>query len=108
MTSILTKVNTLLPADKRVDEKYVERFKKRKCSEELLSHVVLDRVEARLRALDSVKAGRYVRDWKDTWAAQILVEPGFDTFQQRYESTEEQRTARRALVARGVDAAAAM
>jgi hypothetical protein len=51
---MLTKVNSCLPADKRVDEKHVERFKKRKCSEELVSHVVLDRVETRLRALDSI------------------------------------------------------
>jgi hypothetical protein len=65
-------------------------------------------VEARLRALDSVKAGRYVRDWKETWAAPLLAEPGFDILQQRYESTEEQRAARRALVARGGGAAAAM
>jgi hypothetical protein len=88
--------------------RHVERFKKRKCSEELLSHVVLDRVEARLCALDSVKAGCHVRDWEETWAAQLLVEPGFEIFQQRYESTEEQRDARRALVARGADASAAM
>jgi hypothetical protein len=86
----------------------VERFKKRKCSEELVSHVVLDRVEARLRALDSIKAGRNVHDWKETWAAQLLVEPGYDTFQQRYESTAEQRDARRAIVTRVVAAAAAM
>jgi hypothetical protein len=107
-TSMLKKVNTLLPADMRVDEKHVERFKKRKCSEVLVGHVVLDRVEARLRALDSVKAGRYVRDWKETWAAPLLAEPGFDFFQQRYESTAEQRDARRVLVARGADAADAM
>ncbi len=108
--SMLTKVNTFLPADKRVDEKHkhVQRFKKRKCSEELVGHVVLDRVEARLRALDSVKARRYVRDWKETSAAQLLAEPGFDIFQRRYESTEEQRAARRALTARGADSAAAM
>jgi hypothetical protein len=99
--SMLTKV-------KRVDEKHMARFKKRKCSEDLLSHVVLDRVEARLRALDSVKAGRYVRDWKETWAAQLLAEPGFDIFQRHYESTEEQQAARRVLIARGADSAAAM
>jgi hypothetical protein len=74
----------------------------------LVGHVVLDRVEARMRALDTVKAGRYVRDWKETWAAQLLDEPGFEIFQQRYESTAEQRDARRALVARGADAVDAM
>ena len=105
---MLKKVNTLLPVDKRVDEKHVDRFKKRKCSEELLGHVVLDRVEARLRSLDAVKAGRYVRDWKETWAAPLLAEPGFDLSQQRYESTAEQRAARRVLVARGAGAADAM
>jgi len=102
---MLAFVNARLPVDKRVDEKYVERFKKRKCSDELVSHAILDRVEARLRAFDTVKAGRYVRDCKETWAAELIVQPGFEIFQQRYESTAEQRAARVALVKRGVDAA---
>jgi hypothetical protein len=99
-------VNALLPVDKRVDAKYVERFTKRKCSDELVSHAVLDRVEARLRAFDSVKAGRHVRDCKETWAAELIAQPGFELFGQRYESTAEQRAARIALVARGTDHAA--
>jgi hypothetical protein len=89
-----------------VDEKYVDRFKKRKCSYELVSHAILDGVEARLRGFDSVKAGRYVRDCKETWAAELIAQPGFELFQQRYESTVEQRAARVALVARDADAAA--
>ena len=103
---MLAFVNAHLPVDKRVEEKHLEKFTKRNCSDKLISHVILDRVEARLRAFDSVKAGRHVRDWKETWAAQLLVVPGFEVFQQPYESTAAQRDARRALVSRGVDAAA--
>lgn len=73
---------------------------------QVTSHAILDRVEARLRAFDTVKAGRYVRDCKETWAAELIAQPGFELFQQRYESTAEQRAARGALVKRGVVAAA--
>lgn len=46
-------LNTVLPAELRVDPAYVVSFKSKGCSAELLEHVILDRLEARLSTLSN-------------------------------------------------------
>ena len=53
--SSLDRVNALLPSELRIDPAYVAAFAAKGFSDELLEHVILDRIESRLCTLDRVR-----------------------------------------------------
>jgi len=118
----LEHVNSGLPDEYQIDPAYVQAFAAKGFSATCLAHVVLDRLEARLRLLDRVRAGVapppphassalraavlhhsqkqdgvLIREWQDTWAENFLESPGFQVFKKPYEGTEEQKKQRKAL-----------
>ena len=58
----LARVNALLPSELRIDpSSYIAAFQSKGFSDELLEHVILDRLEARLRTLDRVRTAGLAR-----------------------------------------------
>ena len=53
--AMLAHLNNLLPASHQIDPAYVNAIAAKGFSEALQQHVVLDRFEARLRTLDTVR-----------------------------------------------------
>ena len=71
--TLLEQINALLPAGERIPLDYTDSFKP--CSDELLKFVILDRLEARLRKLDTVIAGTRVRRLEGcVWAEHVLAQ----------------------------------
>ena len=71
--TLLEQINALLPAGERIPSDYTDSFKP--CSDELLKFVILDRLEARLRKLDTVIAGTRVRRLEGcVWAEHVLAQ----------------------------------
>ena len=77
--TLLQQINALLPERERIPSDYIDSFKP--CSDELLKCAILDRLEARLRKLDTVVAGTRVRRLDGcVWAEPVLAQfPQFQT-----------------------------
>jgi hypothetical protein len=90
-TSMLAHLNNLLPATHQIDPTYVKAIKG--FSDQLQQHAILDRLEARLRTLDTKKDGKIVRSWEGTWASDVLETPEYAAFQEPFEDAEGRRTA---------------
>ena len=69
--ALLQQINALLPERERIPSDYLDHFKS--CSDELLKCVIFDRLEARLRKLDTIVAGTRVRRFEGcAWAEPVV------------------------------------
>jgi hypothetical protein len=92
----------MLGAEHAIPLKVVQAFSAKGITDACLNHVILDRLEARLRTLDKKRAGVLVREWEGTWASDLLQSEGFEAFQMPYEDAngrvnQAQKKARKIL-----------
>ena len=90
---MIAHLNNLLPATHQIDPTYVKLIASKGFSEQLQQHAILDRLEARLRTLDTKKDGKIVRSWEGTWASDVLETPEYAAFREPFEDSEGRRAA---------------
>ena len=82
---LVSSINARLPSERHIDAGYISGAAARGHSEQLLKLMVLDRLEARLRSLDTNVNGETRRRWEDSWAADVLAADGpFEAFRETY------------------------
>jgi hypothetical protein len=82
---MLAHINNMLGAEHAIPTELVKAFSAKGISDVCQNHVILDRLEARLRTLDKKRDGVLVREWEGTWASDLLQSEGFEAFQTPYE-----------------------
>lgn len=93
---------TNLLAEHAISKAYVQAFADKGFSKACLKHVILDRLEARLRTLDKKKDGTLIREWEGSWAEDVLSSPEYTAFQSPYQDAagcvnEAQKKQRKSL-----------
>ena len=99
---MLEHLNLLLGPEHAISKAYVQAFADKGFSEVCLKHVILDRLEARLRTLDKKRDGTLNREWEGSWAEDVLSSSEYTSFQSPYQDAagvvnEVQKKARKML-----------